>query len=73
MMAVTVAGDGSSFKAASPNALFRARMRAPSILAIRNDYVVRGDGQRFLINKLVEDPGKGAITVVVNWAAKLPR
>ena len=48
-------------------------MRAPSILAIRNDYVVRGDGQRFLINKLVEDPGKGAITVVVNWAAKLPR
>ena len=25
------------------------------------------------INKLVEDPAKGTITVVVNWAARIPR
>jgi len=73
MMAVQVNGEGASFKASSPRALFRARIQAPGILAIRNDYVVRADGQRFLINKLVEDPAKGTITIVVNWASKLPR
>ena len=73
MMAVAVNGDGSAFKASPPKALFRARMRAPGIVAIPNDYVVRADGQRFLINKLVEDPAKGTITVVLNWASKLPR
>ena len=73
MMAVAVNGDGPAFKASPPKTLFRARMRAPGIVSVRNDYVVRADGQRFLINKLVEDPAKGTITVVVNWAARVPR
>ena len=73
MMAVAVNGDGPAFKASPPKTLFRVRMRAPSIVSIRNDYVVRADGQRFLIKKLVEDPAKGTITVVVNWASKVPR
>jgi WD40 repeat protein len=72
LMAVAVNGEGAAFKAAPPKALFRARVRAPGIVAVRNDYVVSADGQRFLVNKLVEDPAKATITVVVNWAARLP-
>ncbi len=73
LMAVAVNGEGAAFKAAPPKALFRARVRAPGIVAVRNDYVVTADGQRFLINKLVDDPAKATITVVVNWAARLAR
>ena len=64
--------NGPQFEAGRPQMLFE-----PSVSALanssytRNQYVVTGDGQRFLIN---EPTGKGslaAITVVVNWPATL--
>jgi hypothetical protein len=62
MMAVAVNIDGPAFRASPPTALFRARKRAPGIVAIR-DYGVRPDGERLLISKLVEDFAKGTVTV----------
>jgi len=37
----------------------------------RNQYVVTGDGQRFLINEPTDRGSLAAITVVVNWPALL--
>ena len=71
LMAVPVK-EGLAFERGRPEVLFQ-----PSVSALvnssytRNQYVVSGDGQRFLIN---EPTGKGslaAITVVVNWPATL--
>jgi eukaryotic-like serine/threonine-protein kinase len=73
IMAAAVNGNAPAFQASPPQALFRARMRAPGIIAIRNDYVVRADGQAFLINKLVQDPAKATITVTLDWTASLAR
>ena len=36
-------------------------------------YAITGDGQRFLINELVETNPNAPLTVVVNWAADLRR
>jgi hypothetical protein len=66
-------GRGSRVNPSAPRALVRARMHTPGIVAIRNDYVVSPDGQRFLIKRLVEDPAKAAITVVINWVAGLKK
>jgi hypothetical protein len=48
-------------------------MRPPGIVSVRNDYIALPDGKRFLIDKLVEDPAKGTITVVLDWTSKLAR
>jgi len=65
LMAAEVNADEAAFKVSPPKALFRARLQAPDLVNVRNDYVVRADGQRFLINKLAEDPAKATITVLV--------
>lgn len=73
IMAVAASDRGPVFSGSTPRALFHVRVQAPGILATRNDYVVSADGRRFLVNKLIEDPAKGTITVAVNWAARLKR
>ena len=73
IMATAVDGEGSAFKTSPAKSLFRARLRAPGNIAFRKEYGVSADGQHFLVNRLVEDPAKATITVVVNWAARLPR
>jgi hypothetical protein len=35
------------------------------------DYAVATDGQRFLINTIVDQPVRPALTVVVNWQEEL--
>jgi dipeptidyl aminopeptidase/acylaminoacyl peptidase len=57
-----------SFGAARP--LFRAAVSGESSEA-RNHYAAAADGQKFLINVVEESADRGAITVVVNWAAGL--
>jgi hypothetical protein len=73
IMAVAVNGEGAAFKASPPRTLFRARLRAPGNIAFRKEYLASADGRHFLINRLVEDPAKATITVVVNWASRLQR
>jgi eukaryotic-like serine/threonine-protein kinase len=73
LMVAGIHDAGGVFRAAAPQRLFQARLRTPGILAVRNDSVVSADGQRFLINKVSDDPAKATITVVVNWCAALKR
>ena len=35
------------------------------------DYAVSADGQRFLVNTVVDQPTRPALTVILNWTAAL--
>jgi hypothetical protein len=48
------------------------QMRTDVAANVRNSYVVTNDGQRFLVNALL-DSGTSPINVVVNWPASLPK
>jgi serine/threonine protein kinase len=61
--------EGAQFEAGLPRFLFEVRL--PGIL--RNRYVVSANGQRFLVNALVDQPQQGPMTVLVNWPAALKR
>ncbi len=71
LMAVKVNSNSSKFEAGVPEALFQTRI--PDLTNARNRYVVSRDGQRFLINTVVEGAGTAPITVVLNWTAGLKR
>ncbi|HEV2827572.1 MAG TPA: hypothetical protein VGW76_08185 [Pyrinomonadaceae bacterium] len=42
-----------------------------SLTGDRNHFVAAADGQRFLINNVVDDDNKQPITLVLNWAGGL--
>ena len=69
LTAVPVKTEGAQFEAGLPRFLFEVRL--PAIL--RNRYVVSANGQRFLVNALVDQPQQGPMTVLVNWPAALKR
>ena len=69
LMAVEVKTDSSTFEAGIPKALFEARLGTVH----RNRYVVAANGQRFLLNTLVEESATSPITVVLNWTTGLKR
>jgi hypothetical protein len=58
---VTVKVVGASFEAGVPRTLFEVRLPEQR----RNRYVVTRDGQRFLVNKALEEALP--IQVLVNW------
>ncbi len=66
LMAVPV-GGGENFEPGAAVALFEFRSRSNSIIAA--PYTVTGDGQRFLVNAIVDAEPRAPLTVVVNWAA----
>ncbi len=68
IMAVEVKTDSSQFEAGIPKVLFDAHIQAAGF---RNQYVVSPDGQRFLVVAPVEKAASTAMTVVVNWTARL--
>ena len=70
LMAVPVVA-GNSFEPGSPAALFVTRIPLGGLTGDRNHYVVAADGQRFLINSLVDEGNKNPITLVLNWQAGL--
>jgi len=70
LYAVDVNGSGKSFEFGVPHMLFQ--MRTDVAANVRNSYVVTNDGQRFLVNALL-DSGTSPINVVVNWPASLPK
>ena len=65
-MAVPV-GSGDSFEPGAAVALFE--FRSGSIPPTLAPYTVTGDGQRFLVNAIVDAEPRAPLTVVVNWAA----
>ena len=60
--------SGESFEVGAPDLLFE--FRAWTLGDIFAPYAVTGDGQRFLINTVVEMEPNAPLTVVVNWGAE---
>ncbi len=71
-MAVPVTTDGDTFSAGLPRALFDVDLPEPSP-PYPTDYAVSADGQRFLLNTVVDQPNAPPLTVVLNWAAALKK
>ena len=71
VMAVPIKG-GSSLQPDTPQRLFEAPVSSNiSSSYTRNQYVVTGDGQRFLLNQPLGRTSFSAVTVVVDWTAAL--
>ena len=62
-----VNGQGSEFAVEGEHRLFATHINAGG----RSPYDVSPDGQRFLVNTVVEAVAPSPITLVVNWAAAL--
>jgi Tol biopolymer transport system component len=72
LMAVPIRAEGAGLDAGTPITLFRRA--APTSTYERNAYDVSSDGQRILVNVLMDDRGAaGTIHVVVHWAAEARR
>jgi Tol biopolymer transport system component len=71
MMSVAVSSDatGGSARLAQPMALFRTPFD-PSVLQGRQQYVVSGDNQRFLVNTPIDAAAPSPIVVMLNWKGR---
>jgi serine/threonine protein kinase/dipeptidyl aminopeptidase/acylaminoacyl peptidase len=65
LMAVEVNIEAPTFEHHAPNALFITRVGG--IDTPGDYYAVTADGQRFLLNNLIEEAAHTPITVVLNW------
>jgi len=65
LMAVEVKANPSGLELSAPKPLFDTHNT--------NRYAVTADGQRFLINKPVEESTSAPITVILNWTAEARR
>jgi hypothetical protein len=66
LMAVEVKATATTFAAGPPRELFQTRITRGGFHFL--SYDVTADGQRFLINTVLEAAGPPPITVVTNWA-----
>ena len=72
LTAATVNGEVARFEAGAARPLFAVRPR-PQVTLGDYPYDVSADGQRFLVNTLVEETTSSAITLVVHWTAGLKK
>jgi hypothetical protein len=72
LTAVPVVTDEAAFRAGEPRALFSVEVPEP-IAPYQTDYAVTADGQRFLVNTVVEQPTRPSLTVILNWTAGLKK
>ena len=63
--------QGSGFEAGQFHALFE--FRSGSAIPTTGPYTVTADGERFLLNTIVDESGGGPLTVEINWQAGLKR
>jgi serine/threonine protein kinase len=68
---IRIAPDGQSIDPGAPTPLFSTRVGGASQGASRQQYMISPDGQRFLMNTLVQD-SVAPITVILNWRGKRP-
>ena len=61
--------QGASFEAGVPRPLFE--FRSGSFAPTIGPFTVTADGQRFLLNRIVDESGGAPLTVLVNWTAGL--
>jgi Tol biopolymer transport system component len=66
LMAVAITGQGPTLRGGPPQPLFKLPIVGADIL---HHYAVSADGQRFLVNALVEGASVSTVTVIVNWTA----
>jgi Tol biopolymer transport system component len=64
---ITMAPDGKTVEPGTSSPLFTTRVGSTAMLKYRQQYVVSGDGQSFVMNSLVTDPTTSPITVILNW------
>jgi Tol biopolymer transport system component len=69
MMAIDVDTAAPTFAAEAPRPLFPVDV-PEAIAPYPNDYAVTADGQRFLVNAIVEQPVKPVLTVILNWMSR---
>jgi hypothetical protein len=62
--------NGQSIEPGTPVPLFFTRMGPPVDGRSTAQYMVSSDGQRFLMNTLVEEAGSSPITMILNWKPK---
>jgi hypothetical protein len=60
------------FSVGAPRPLFEVNVQEPSA-PYPGDYAVSADGKHFLINTLIEQPKRPALTVVLNWATGITK
>jgi Tol biopolymer transport system component len=72
LTAVPVVTDAAALRAGEPRALFAVEVPEP-IAPYQTDYAVTADGQRFLVNTVVEQPTRPSLTVILNWTAGLKK
>jgi len=72
LTAVPVTTDGPAFIAGASHALFDVEVPEWN-RPYQTDYAVTADGQRFLVNTVVDQPTRPALTVILNWTADLKK
>ncbi|MGH9385656.1 MAG: protein kinase domain-containing protein [Vicinamibacterales bacterium] len=72
LMAVNVTTDQPTFSAGIPRALFDVDL-PESVAPYPSDYAVAADGQRFLVNTVVDQPIQPTLTVTLNWVERLKK
>jgi hypothetical protein len=66
LMAVPLKTTGPGLDAGTPRALFDVEIPEPDA-PFPTDYAVTPDGQRFLVNELVDEASRPALTVMLRW------
>ena len=73
LTAVPVKTD-ASFTAGAPRSLFTMPTAdVGQLTGIQHPFLPTRDGQRFLINAVIDKPTLPPVTVIINWPAALPR
>jgi eukaryotic-like serine/threonine-protein kinase len=73
LMAVDVKGDGPTFTAGVPKALFELRLHTLGLPRPGDVYVTAAEGQRFLVTSAPEERLTTPTTVVMHWTAELKK
>jgi len=69
-VAISFAGDGRSPRLAAPVPLFATSVGGAQQPGSRQQYCVSPDGQRFLMNTILEGAPASPITLILNWRAR---
>jgi serine/threonine protein kinase len=72
ILTAVAVNTSETFDSGTPQRLFQTRV--PFLGSVyRSQYEVIGDGQRFLVNTLVDGAGSSPITIVMNWTSALKK
>lgn len=72
LMAVPI-NSGTTFDPGRPAVLFQTSVPQTGLTDDRNNYTPTQDGQRFIVNSLVDAANAQPLTVVLNWAADMKK